>query len=381
MSDLPENTVVYLEDIAPAIKPPAKAASTAPKASEGAKAGEKRQRGLFEFGVKRRKTNDGVERPSSSSSSTSLTKLNSIPFSLADFVNSLSDEQRELLKLECSTLSPVWLKMLKDELRKPYFLALKRFLRDQGIKDVLDPEPQQGLKVYPPAPDIYSWSRHTPLGRVKVVIIGQDPYPGPKQAHGLCFSVRRGVTVPPSLVNIYSETKAEYSDFVIPKHGNLEGWAKQGVLMLNSALTVEPGKAHSHNGKGWEKFTEAVLALVDRYGGANLRDADGQATGTGRGVVFMAWGADAQKCIANLKPNRTKHLVLTSAHPSPLSCYRGFSGNGHFLKANAWLQDRYGPEGPVDWCKLDEEAASTSSTTASTSVAVPPALSSTSLDD
>lgn len=375
MSDQPQNTVVYLEDIAPATKPPAKGGSSGSKAPTEAKTGEKRQRGLFEFGVKRRKADDGVARPSSSP-----TKLNSIPFSLREFVESLSEEQRALLKLECETLSPVWLKMLKDELRKPYFLALKRFLRDQGIKDVSDPEPEEGLKVYPPAPDVYSWSRHTPLGRVRVVIIGQDPYHGPRQAHGLCFSVRRGVTVPPSLINIYNEIKAEYSDFATPKHGNLEGWAKQGVLMLNSALTVEPGKAHSHNGKGWEKFTEAVLALVDRYGGANLRGTDGEATGTGRGVVFLAWGADAQKCIANLKLDRAKHLVLTSAHPSPLSCYRGFSGNGHFRKANAWLQDRYGPEGPVDWCKLDEEAASTS-TSMSTSVAVPPALSSTSLDD
>jgi len=164
---------------------------------------------------------------------------------------------------------------------------------------------------------------------------------------GLCFSVPHGITVPPSLRNIYAEIKAEYDGFVPPKHGNLIAWAKAGVLMLNTCLTVRPHAAGSHKDKGWEQFTDRVIEVVDRYGGANLGDK----SGFGRGVVFLAWGSWAAKRVAKL--SKTKHLILSSAHPSPLSASRGFFGNGHFRKANDWLEARYGPDGRVDWCLLD----------------------------
>ncbi|KAI0297237.1 uracil-DNA glycosylase [Multifurca ochricompacta] len=196
------------------------------------------------------------------------------------------------------------------------------------------------------ARNIYSWSNYTPLGKVRVVMIGQDPYHGPRQAHGLCFSVPPGVSTPPSLRNIYAEIKAEYEEFVPPKHGNLIPWAEAGVLMLNTCLTVRAHSAGSHQGKGWEQFTDRVIEAVDRYGGANL----GEKTGSGRGVVFLAWGAWAAKRVAKL--SKTKHLILSSAHPSPLSANKGFFGNGHFRKANDWLEARYGADGRVDWCRL-----------------------------
>jgi len=237
-----------------------------------------------------------------------------------------------------------WLKVLKDEIRKPYFISLKEFLWKDGVQGSDDSAPN--LQVYPPPRNIYSWSNYTPLGKVRVVMIGQDPYHGPGQAHGLCFSVPHGVQVPPSLKNIYAEIKAEYEDFVPPKHGNLTAWAEAGVLMLNTCLTVRARTAGSHQGKGWEQFTDRVLEVVDRYGGANL----GAKSGLGQGVVFLAWGSWAAKRVSKL--SKTKHLILSSAHPSPLSARKGFFGNGHFRKANDWLEARYGPDGQVDWCHL-----------------------------
>jgi len=237
------------------------------------------------------------------------------------------------------------LKVLKDEIKKPYFISLKEFLWKEGVQGPDDSA--RDLKVYPAPRNIYSWSNYTPLGKVRVVMIGQDPYHGPGQAHGLCFSVPPGVPAPPSLKNIYAEIKAEYKDFVPPKHGNLTAWAEAGVLMLNTSLTVRAHAAGSHQGKGWEQFTDRVIEAVDRYGGANLGDK----TGLGRGVVFLAWGSWAAKRVAKL--SKTKHLILASAHPSPLSARKGFFGNGHFRKANDWLEARYGADGRVDWCRLD----------------------------
>ncbi|KAH9902866.1 uracil-DNA glycosylase [Cubamyces lactineus] len=274
--------------------------------------------------------------------------LNSIPFSLSEFQSSMSDEEKELLALECQTMGMSWLKVLKDEIRQPYFLKLKKFLREQGVKGPDDSAPN--LKVCPPPKNIYAWSNLTPLGRVKVVIIGQDPYHGPGQAHGLCFSVPPGVAIPPSLRNIYAEIKSEYPSFEPPKHGTLNSWAENGVLLLNTALTVKVHEAGSHSNKGWEQFTDKVIEMVDRYGGANLGDKSSVDAGRGRGIVFMAWGAWAGKRVAKL--DKKKHLILSSAHPSPLSANRGFMGNGHFKKANDWLEEKYGPDGCVDWTKL-----------------------------
>ncbi|GAB1523497.1 uracil DNA glycosylase [Rhizoctonia solani] len=340
---------------------PTKAKATA-KPETAAHTGEKRQRSIATmFGVtkKARASSPASARssspapgdqPGTSAGSkrtvNGVTALKYIPFSMDNFIAGLNDEQKKLLQLECETLNKVWFKVLQDELTKPYFIKLKQFLWEEGIKD---PE-TLCTKIYPPAKDIYSWSRCTPLGRVKVVIIGQDPYHGPKQAHGLCFSVRPGVQVPPSLRNMYKEIKSTYPSFEPPKHGYLTSWANQGVLLLNTSLTVRASQAGSHAGKGWETFTDAVVKAVDKYGGASLSGSNG----VGRGVVFMAWGAWAGKRVAGL--DKKKHHILTSAHPSPLSASKGFLGNGHFKKANDWLEQRYGIDSTIDWCSLDVNA-------------------------
>ncbi|TNY22014.1 uracil-DNA glycosylase-like protein [Rhodotorula diobovata] len=251
-----------------------------------------------------------------------------------------SPSEADLLALECTSVGPSWLEHLQSELRKPYFLELKRFLWREGLKGTQDRD-KGTLKVFPPAHDVYAWSRYTPLQDVKVVILGQDPYHDDGQAHGLCFSVRPGVKIPPSLRNIYKEIKDEYPDFEVPKHGNLISLARRGVLLLNTSLTVSPHKAGSHSNKGWETFTDKVVELVDKHGGG------------GKGVVVLAWGQWAAKRVA--KMDKKKHLILTSAHPSPLSARRGFFGNGHFKKANAWLKERHGDDAQIDWTTLDPE--------------------------
>ncbi|KAJ9659795.1 uracil DNA glycosylase [Coniosporium apollinis] len=241
------------------------------------------------------------------------------------WVAKLSDEQKELLKLEIETLHESWLAHLKDEVVSKEFLELKRFLKK---------EIESGKKVFPPLEDVYSWSRHTPLPTVKAVILGQDPYHNYNQAHGLCFSVRPPTPAPPSLQNIYKALKKDYPDFQPPpKNGGLlTPWADRGVLLLNTCLTVRAHEANSHSGKGWEKFTQKVIDTVVKN--------------RTNGVVFLAWGTPAAKRVQGVS---SKHLVLKSVHPSPLSAARGFFDCGHFKKANEWLVEKYGPDGAIDW--------------------------------
>ncbi|KAL1949300.1 hypothetical protein VTO73DRAFT_8181 [Trametes versicolor] len=353
--------VVYLEDLEGPIKAakenvkrdasqsskpsPAKSDSSERKTQTGATKRQMTLKDMLPSGSSTPKTPVAKKARTALSANPSL---NSIPFSLSDFQSTFSDEEKKLLALECQTMGKSWLKLLKDEIRQPYFLKLKRFLLEQGVKGPDDSAPN--LKVYPAPKNIYAWSNLTPLGRVKVVIIGQDPYHGPGQAHGLCFSVPPGVSVPPSLRNIYAEIKSEYPSFEPPKHGTLTTWAENGVLLLNTALTVKANEAGSHSNQGWEQFTDKVIDVVDRFGGANLGDKNSASAGRGRGIVFLAWGAWAAKRIAKL--DKKKHLILTSPHPSPLSAHRGFLGNGHFKKANGWLEEKYGADGCVDWTNL-----------------------------
>ncbi|MEA5129754.1 MAG: uracil-DNA glycosylase [Proteiniphilum sp.] len=202
-----------------------------------------------------------------------------------------------------------WKRHLQQEFEKPYFRTLTDFVRKEyTIKT-----------VYPPAKLIFNAFDSCPFDKVKVVIVGQDPYHEPGQAHGLCFSVNEGVQIPPSLVNIYKEIENDLG-IPAPRSGDLTRWAKQGVLLLNATLTVQAHRAGSHQGKGWEEFTDAAIRCL-----AQERDH----------LVFILWGAYAQRKGANIDTNR--HLVLKSTHPSPLSAHRGFFGNKHFSRANAYL--------------------------------------------
>ena len=212
-----------------------------------------------------------------------------------------------------------WDVLLKDEFQKPYYLNLRKFLVQE----------YRTQTIYPHMDNIFNALKYTDYKDVKVVILGQDPYHQPNQAHGLCFSVQKGVNPPPSLQNMYKEIHAEYG-YPIPPHGELTYWAKQGVLMMNTVLTVRESQPNSHKGMGWEIFTDNVISLL------NQRPEP---------MVFLLWGANARakaKIITN--PN---HLVLQSAHPSPLSAYNGFFGNGHFKKANEFLKSKDMTE--IDW--------------------------------
>ena len=202
-----------------------------------------------------------------------------------------------------------WKEALQREFEKDYFTQLTQFVRQEYATK----------QIFPPGKLIFNAFDSCPLPKVKVVIIGQDPYHGVGQAHGLCFSVNENVQIPPSLLNIYKEISREYNT-PIPTSGNLQRWADQGVLLLNATLTVEAHKAGSHQNKGWETFTDAAIRSV-----AEEREH----------VVFMLWGSYAQKKGAIIDP--LKHCILTSPHPSPLSAHRGFIGNGHFMKANQYL--------------------------------------------
>ena len=213
-----------------------------------------------------------------------------------------------------------WKALLGDWFERPEMQALAAFLRA---------EKAAGRRIYPPGREIFAALDHTPFERVRVVILGQDPYHGPAQAHGLCFSVRPGVPVPPSLANIYAELQRDIG-FVPPDHGCLAPWAERGVLLLNAVLTVEAGRAGSHQGKGWEGFTDRVVQLLNERR---------------EGLVFMLWGSYAQAKGALLDGRR--HLILKAPHPSPLSAHRGFIGCAHFSHCAEWLARRGEP--PLDW--------------------------------
>jgi len=212
-----------------------------------------------------------------------------------------------------------WKTALNHEFQREYFVTLKSFLQQE----------KRQYMIYPPGPSIFSAFNHTPFEKVKVVILGQDPYHGPGQAHGLCFSVPPGVPAPPSLVNIFKELKDELG-IPVPNHGNLEKWANQGVLLLNATLTVRANQAGSHQKKGWEQFTDQVI-----------RELSARRSG----LVFLLWGNYARAKEALI--DTTKHHVLKAAHPSPLSAYNGFFGCGHFLKTNELLQQQ--GLTPIDW--------------------------------
>lgn len=217
-------------------------------------------------------------------------------------------------------LEPGWKRALDEEFEKDYMHQLQSFLKA---------EYKNKKTIYPPGSELFSAFDHTPLDKVKVVIIGQDPYHGPDQAHGLCFSVKPEVKVPPSLKNIYKELKNDLG-FDPANHGYLISWAEQGVLLLNATLSVEAGKAGSHQNKGWEQFTDAAI----HYLNDNREN-----------LVFVLWGSYAQKKGAFIDSKR--HLVLKSAHPSPLSAHRGFFGSKPFSKINAYLQAN--SIAPINW--------------------------------
>ncbi|MEY3397866.1 MAG: putative uracil-DNA glycosylase [Bacteroidota bacterium] len=216
-------------------------------------------------------------------------------------------------------LEPSWKERLSGEFEKPYFQALTDFVRNEYATHT----------CYPPGKLIFSAFDHTPFHKVKVVILGQDPYHGPGQANGLCFSVSPGVALPPSLKNIFKEIKEDTGSSG-PASGDLSSWADQGVLLLNATLTVRAGQAGSHQNKGWESFTDAVISALNTER---------------NNLVFMLWGSYAHKKGAHIDQNR--HLVLKSVHPSPLSAYNGFFGNHHFSRANAYLKSH--GETTVNW--------------------------------
>ncbi|GAA4333810.1 uracil-DNA glycosylase [Mucilaginibacter gynuensis] len=218
-------------------------------------------------------------------------------------------------------LESSWLKVLGEEFNKEYMLKLKQFLAQ---------EKESGQVVYPKNKDIFNAFNTTPFDKVKVVILGQDPYPGAQQAHGLSFSVQKGIAVPRSLINIYKELKTDIPGFTTPVHGNLQEWAEQGVLLLNATLTVRAGLSASHQKKGWETFTDQVIRKLSEER---------------EGLVFILWGSYAQSKIALI--DTTKHHVLKSVHPSPLSVERGFWGSKPFSKTNEILVKE--GKAPIDW--------------------------------
>lgn len=218
-----------------------------------------------------------------------------------------------------------WDKVLEGEFEKEYYLKLRQFLKEEYTYHT----------VYPNMYDIFNALKYTAYSDVKVVILGQDPYHGPNQAHGLSFSVQKGIMPPPSLVNIYKEIENEFGVQMPKNYGCLTKWAKQGVLLLNTTLTVRAHNANSHKDAGWQIFTDNVIKKL------NERE---------KPVVFLLWGSHSIKKKALI--DETKHLVLTSVHPSPLSAYRGFFGCGHFKKANDFLADC--GETPIDWTVQEE---------------------------
>ena len=215
-------------------------------------------------------------------------------------------------------IKPHWQQIIKQEQAQDYYCQLQTEITQQR---------SQGINIFPASADVFRAFEFKDLTDVSVVILGQDPYHGMlddrPQAHGLAFSVQQGVKVPPSLVNIYKELTTDIDNFATPNHGNLTAWAEQGVLLLNTVLTVQQGHAHSHAKLGWEQFTDKVIEQINQHNS---------------GCVFILWGAHAQKKGRNI--DNEKHLVLNGPHPSPLSAYRGFFGCQHFSKANTWLEQK-----------------------------------------
>ncbi|WP_410220674.1 uracil-DNA glycosylase [Pedobacter sp.] len=218
-------------------------------------------------------------------------------------------------------LESSWLAVLKNEFDQPYMKELKAFLLS---------EKQKGFTIFPKSADIFNAFKHTPFDKVKVVILGQDPYHGVNQAHGLSFSVQKGITPPPSLKNIYKELADEFPDFKTPDHGDLTSWADQGVLLLNATLTVRANTAGSHQNKGWEQFTDQVIRVL---------------SAKKTGLVFILWGNYAKQKEALI--DKSKHFIIKSAHPSPFSAYNGFFGSKPFSKTNQILEQE-GKE-PINW--------------------------------
>lgn len=221
------------------------------------------------------------------------------------------------------SLQGVWAERLADQFELPYMVSLRSFLAK---------EKQQGKVIYPPINAMFNALNHTDFDDVRVVIIGQDPYHGANQAHGFCFSVQPGVKTPPSLRNIYQELNQDIG-MPIPKQGTLSSWADQGVLLLNAVLTVEASKAGAHQGKGWETFTDRIIALLNEQS---------------EHIVFLLWGSYAQK--KGKLINREKHCVLEGPHPSPLSAYRGFFGCKHFSRTNQYLLENNIT--PINWASV-----------------------------
>ena len=213
-----------------------------------------------------------------------------------------------------------WQQFIQQQKQQDYFIELEAFVSAERAEKVIYPDESLVLSAF----------EHTPLEKVRVVLIGQDPYHGPNQAHGLCFSVQRGVKTPPSLVNMYKELQTDIEGFKTPDHGNLQAWAEQGVLMLNTVLTVEQGKAHSHAKSGWETFTSNVLLHLNAQS---------------QPIIFVLWGAHAKK--KGKVITAKQHQIVSGPHPSPLSAYRGFFGCKHFSQINALIAQQGGQ--PIDW--------------------------------
>lgn len=227
---------------------------------------------------------------------------------------------QETLETKPGQLDPSWQAVIGEELKKPYMQSLRDFLKHEKVS---------GKTIFPPSPLIFNAFNHTPFDKVRVVIIGQDPYHGPGQAHGLSFSVPNGVALPPSLLNIFKEIESDLG-IKMSKNGDLTAWADQGVLLLNATLTVEMANAGSHQNRGWEAFTDAAIAALNQHR---------------EGLVFVLWGSYAQRKGAMI--DSKKHLVLQSPHPSPLSAHRGFFGNHQFSTINNYLKQH--GQVPINW--------------------------------
>lgn len=233
----------------------------------------------------------------------------------------MADQSSDGTAVRAVQLHESWLNHLGNEFDQPYMKSLRQFLVE---------EKEKGRTIYPRGNEYFNALNSTPIDQTRVIVIGQDPYHGPGQAHGLCFSVQKEIPIPPSLVNIFKEIRSDLGTTEAVQHGNLTAWADQGVLLLNSVLTVEKHQAASHQGKGWEKFTDKVIEVV-----ATQRE----------NCVFLLWGSYAQK--KGQMIDHDKHLVLTAPHPSPLSAHRGFFGCRHFSRCNDFLKNT--GQTPIDW--------------------------------